>query len=94
MIKKLLGGLFKKDKIEEPNFIVATLNDKIMPIDRGEIYEDTLDAILISKNIGEVSGGGTMQEKSGEISFCDIEVKLNGTEVRKLWRSKRFIFDN
>ena len=83
MIKKLLGGLFKKDKIEEPNFIVATLNDKIMPIDRGEIYEDTLDAILISKNIGEVSGGGTMQEKSGEISFCDIEVKLNGTEVDK-----------
>mgnify|MGYP003436708781 CR=1 FL=1 len=84
MIKKLLGGLFKKEKIEESNFIVATLNDKIMPIDRGEIYEDTLDEILIANNIGEVSGGGTMQEKSGEISFCDVEIKLNGTEIDKI----------
>ncbi|HHT9079616.1 TPA: hypothetical protein ACT5CJ_002404 [Flavobacterium psychrophilum] len=81
MIKKLLGGLFKKEKIEEPNFIVATLNDKIMPIDRGEIYEDPLDELLIAENIGEVSGGGTMQEKSGEIDYCDVEIKLNGTEI-------------
>ena len=81
MIKKLLGGLFKKEKIEESNFIVATLNDKIMPIDRGEIYEDPLDEILVAENIGEVSGGGTMQEKSGEIDYCDVEIKLNGTEI-------------
>ncbi|AIN74095.1 hypothetical protein O8E88_002243 [Flavobacterium psychrophilum] len=81
MIKKLLGGLFKKEKIEESNFIVATLNDKIMPIDRGEIYEDPLDELLVAENIGEVSGGGTMQEKSGEIDYCDVEIKLNGTEI-------------
>jgi hypothetical protein len=83
MIKKLFGGLFKKEKIEEPNFIVATLNDKIMPIDRGEIYEDPLDELLNSENIGEVSGGGTMQEKSGEIEYCDIEIKLNSSEIDK-----------
>ena len=83
MIKKLLNGLFNKQKVEESNFIVATLNDKIMPIDRGEIYEDPLDEILIAENIGEVSGGGTMQEKSGEISFCDVEIKLYGTEIDK-----------
>ncbi|MEP6929655.1 MAG: hypothetical protein ABI850_06570 [Flavobacterium sp.] len=83
MIKKLHGELFKKEKIEEPNFIVATLNDKIMPIDRGEIYEDLLDELLIAENIGEVSGGGTMQKKSGEIDYCDVEIKLNGTEIDK-----------
>ncbi len=83
MIKKLFGGLFKKAKFEEPNFIVATLNDKIMPIDRGEIYEDPLDELLKAENIGEVSGGGTMQEKSGEIEYCDVEIKLNGTEIDK-----------
>ncbi len=81
MIKKILGGLFKKEKVDEPNYIVATLNDKIMPIDRGEIYEDPLDVLLTEKNWGEVSGGGTMQEKSGEIDYCDVEIKLNGTEI-------------
>ena len=83
MFKKLLGGLFKNQKTEEPNFIVATLNDKIMPIDRGEIYEDQLDKLLSEKNWGEVSGGGTMQEKTGEIKFCDIEIKLNESEIDK-----------
>ena len=83
MIKKLLGGLFRKEKIEEPNFIVATLNDKIMPIDRGEIYEDPLNELLIAENIGKVTGGGTMQEASGEIDYCDVEIKLNSTEIDK-----------
>ena len=88
MIKKLLDGLFKKEKIEEPNFIVATLNDKIMPIDRGEIYENPLEEYLNKYNWGEVSGGGTMQEKSGEIAFCDIEIKLNSSEVDRITINK------
>ena len=54
-----------------------------MPIDRGEIYEDPLDELLKAENIGEVSGGGTMQKKSGEIEYCDIEIELNGTEIDK-----------
>ena len=83
MIKKIFEGLFKKEKLKESSFIVATLNDKIMPIDRGEIYEDPLDEYLIEKKIGEVSGGGTMQEKSGEIDFCDVEIKLNESEIEK-----------
>ncbi len=83
MFKNLFGGLFKNEKTEEPNFIVATLNDKIMPIDRGDVYEDCLDELLIEKNWGEVSGGGTMQKKTGEINFCDIEIKLNVSETDK-----------
>ena len=56
-IKKLFG--IKKNEEEEysGNFIVATLNDKVMPIDRGEIYEDPLDEFLQSNGIGEVTGG-------------------------------------
>lgn len=76
-----LKKLFGKDKPEEiessGNFIVATLNDKVMPIDRGEIYEDPLDEFLKNKNIGEVTGGGTMQLKSGELEYCDVEIKLD-----------------
>ena len=84
-MKNIFGGLFKSKKIDvgESNFIIATLNDKIMPIDRGQIYEDPLDKILIENNYGEVSGGGTLQKKSGEIEYCDIEIKLNSPEIDK-----------
>jgi hypothetical protein len=83
MLKKIFGGLFKSknEEIEESNFIVATLNDKIMPIDRGDIYEDPLDIFLKNNNWGEVSGGGTMQLESGELKYCDVEIKLNGAEI-------------
>lgn len=80
-----LKKLFGKHKLEENessgNFIVATLNDKVMPIDRGEIYEDPLDEFLKNKNIGEVTGGGTMQLKSGELEYCDVEIKLDADEI-------------
>lgn len=67
--------------MEEPEYILATLNDKIMPVDRGDIYEDPLDDFLSENNWGEVSGGGTMQKENGEIEFCDLEIRLTGTEI-------------
>lgn len=80
-----LKRLFGNQKIEEnessENFIVATLNDKVMPMDRGEIYEDPLDEFLKERRIGEVTGGGTMQLKSGELEYCDIEIKLNSDGI-------------
>jgi len=79
-IKKLFG-LKKNDDIG--NFIVATLNDKVMPLDRGEIYEDPLDELLKANGIGEVTGGGTMQLKSGELEYCDLEIKLNSSEINE-----------
>ncbi|MAW97057.1 MULTISPECIES: hypothetical protein [unclassified Leeuwenhoekiella] len=79
-IKKLFG---KQKNNDVGNFIVATLNDKIMPLDRGEIYEDPLDELLKAKGIGEVSGGGTMQLKSGELEYCDLEIKLNSNEINQ-----------
>jgi len=82
-----LKKLFGKEKTEEnefsENFVIATINDKIMPIDRGEIYEDALDKFIQSNGIGEVTGGGTMQLKSGEIEYCDVEIKLNGEEINR-----------
>lgn len=81
MLKKILASIFKtkaKEDQEESssNYVVATLNDKIMPIDRGEVYEDPLNNFLQEMNYGEVTGGGTFQEKSGEIYRCDIEIYL------------------
>lgn len=80
MLKKLISRFFLKKNntiSEDENYITVTINDRIMPIDRGMTYEDPLDELLELKGYGVVTGGGTMQEKNGEISFCDIEIKLN-----------------
>ncbi len=39
---------------------MATVNDKIMPIDRGEIYEDPLEKLLKANGIGEVTASGNV----------------------------------
>lgn len=75
-------GLFKKKekKVEvESQFIVVTLNARIQPMHRGEIYEDPLDEILAKNSVGEVSGGGTLQAQSGEIEHCDVEIQVNNS---------------
>jgi hypothetical protein len=56
--------------------IVVRLNAKLMPLDRGEYFEDPLDSALKARGLGEVTGGGTAQTSSGEIEYCDIEVLL------------------
>jgi len=72
----MFGRLFKKKQPQPAGqFLVAQLNVKLQPIHRGEIFEDPLDVALKNANQGEVSGGGTMQAKSGEIEFCDIELQ-------------------
>jgi len=84
MLKKFISNLFAKKILEpEGNFIVVQLNEKIMPIDRGIVYEDPVDEFLKERNYGEVTGGGTLQEKTGELSYCDIEIQLLTNNVDK-----------
>ena len=45
---------------------------------RGEFFEEALDAELKRNQLGEVSGGGTLQTPGGEIEYCDIEIELSG----------------
>lgn len=77
----MFGFFKKKEKKEdvESQFIVVTVNARIQPMHRGEIYEDYLDKILSENSIGEVSGGGTLQYQTGEIEYCDIEVQVNNS---------------
>lgn len=56
--------------------IIVKLNAKLQPMHRGEFFEDPLDEALKKHGCGEVSGGGTMQEQSGEIEYCDIEIQV------------------
>jgi len=78
-----LFGIFKKKEKTpemESNFIVVKLNARIQPMHRGEIFEDVLNEILEKERKGEVSGGGTMQSQSGEIDYCDIEIRVANSD--------------
>ena len=57
--------------------VIASLNAKLQPIHRGEL-EDAFDDLMQRKGFGmRVVGGGTLQEESGEIAHCDIEIEVD-----------------
>lgn len=70
-------GRRKRQAHGEHHFALVTLNQRIMPMDRGERFEDPLDAVLGRAGLGEVAGGGTMQDEHGEIEYADIELQLH-----------------
>jgi hypothetical protein len=60
----------------QPIFAYAQLNARIMPLDRGERYEDPLGEALAENGFGQVTGAGTLQSKGGEIEYCGIDIDL------------------
>ena len=72
----VIGRLFKRREKPPAQVLVAQLNARLQPAHRSEYFEEGLDDKLRKLKVGEISGGGTMQSDTGEISFCDIEVKL------------------
>jgi hypothetical protein len=77
--------IFRKNSAP-PGHVTVTLNARIQPLHRGEIYEDPLSEWLREHDLGEVNGGGTMQAVSGEIEYCDIEVELKALSEENLTR--------
>ena len=60
----------------EPIFAYAQINARIQPLDRGELYEDPLAEAFAENGFGEITGGGTMQSKEGEIEYCGVDIDL------------------
>jgi len=56
--------------------VIARLYEHIEPLDRGQRYEDPLDAALRGKGLGQVTGGGSQLGPDGEIEFADIEINV------------------
>lgn len=71
-------------------FIVLHLNEKLQPIHRGDL-EDYLEEVLEKNGLGEVTGGGTLMEKNGEINSCDIEIEFSDGDPDALEWFKKFI---
>ena len=68
-------GKNRKSGPEYPEVIIARLNARVKPIERGEYFEDPLDRVLQAAGLGEVTGGGTqMAAEPDGIQFVDIEI--------------------
>jgi hypothetical protein len=62
-------------------FVFVKIPEPIMPIDRGEKYEDPLDSTLKKEALGEVTGGGSQlsepdKDGSRHIEWVGIDVDL------------------
>lgn len=84
MLEKLFRKLLGEKQKTNGEFVIAQLNDRIMPIYRGDVYEDPLDEFLRASRYGEITGGGTMQAKTGEIEFCDLEILIYSNQNKEL----------
>lgn len=59
-----------------PHVVIARMYEHIGPIDRGDRYEEPLQTVLESMNIGRVTGGGSQLNELGGIEFADVEIEL------------------
>jgi hypothetical protein len=59
-----------------PHVVLARLYEHIEPIDRGDRYEDPLQAALERADIGRVTGGGSQLNELGGIEYVDVEIEL------------------
>lgn len=78
----------KPTSAPEGEVIVARLNARVQPIDRGDYFEDPLDETLKQLSIGAVTGGGTqLADEPAGIEFVDIEIvaeKADETSVKAI----------
>ena len=76
----MLGNLFKRRSAERPqpveHHVVVQLNCRVQPAHRGEFFEDPLEQKLQDEGLGTITGGGTLQQTTGEIEHCDVEIQV------------------
>ena len=83
----MFGNLFKRKSTDQPRaaeqHVIVQLNCRIQPMDRSEFFEDPLEEKLQAEGLGTITGGGTLQKKTGEIEHCDLEIQVpsSSTEV-------------
>ena len=59
-----------------PHMVLARMYEHIEPVDRGERYEDPLDAALKNAGLGRITGGGSQLDELGAVTYADVEIGL------------------
>ena len=64
----------------ETYLIFVQIPEGIKPIDRGEKYEDPIDAAMGKLGLGSVSGGGSQLGENNEIVWVGVDVDVYDIE--------------
>lgn len=75
----MFGNLLKRKEGKKKAtvcHVIAQLNCRVQPMHRVEFFEEPLEEGLKAEGLGTITGGGTMQEATGEIEYCDIEMQV------------------
>jgi hypothetical protein len=59
------------------HFAFAKIMDSILPLERGEKYEDPLSCELQSRGLGLVTGGGTQTAEDGSVAWVGLDLSLS-----------------
>ncbi len=72
-----------KDKLIDGDMCYVTLhlNMRLMPLDRGNLFEDPIDEVLHKHDIGEVTGGRTLLTEEKMPISCDIEFNIKKDRI-------------
>lgn len=60
-------------------FVFVRITESIMPIPRGEKYEDPLDEALKKAGLGQVTGAGSMMSKEKTVEWVGLDIELTDT---------------
>lgn len=73
---KLYAGGSEVPVPAETFFLYVKIPEAIMPIARGEKYEDPLQRFLERNGLGDVTGGGSALAADGQIEYVGIDVNV------------------
>jgi len=61
-------------------FFYVRIPGDIQPIERGERFEDPLQAALDAEDLGEVTGGGSQMGEGKTVEFCGLDIEVTGRD--------------
>ena len=72
--------------LDPEKFIYIKIPGNIQPLERGELFEDRIEPVLLERGIGSVSGGGSSLGDAGpdgyrEVVFCGIDIEAVDRET-------------
>ena len=65
---------------EGKHFFYVRIPGNIEPLERGDRFEDPLDAALEEAGIGSVSGGGSQMGEGSTVEYCGLDVVVTDRE--------------
>ena len=63
-------------ELQMPTIVFAKIVQPIGPAEREVEYEEPLEEFLAEHSLGEITGGGTMQDRDGSVLFAGIDIEV------------------